>query len=167
MKQFLFGIAIIMSCYAANAQSLTLNNKVWGDVYFKVHTATPTTCTALTEYVYVMVPPNTSVFVDLTDPANWNMGNIPTSFDLLYAEVSRDPACPGSAGWGAFAGTCGSGSNMYFDMVQIGNPGCSYSPQYCIEMSMSVPNCNGFAAGDVMEALYTTAGTAVTIDVVP
>lgn len=166
MKKLLFGLAIIMCCYAANAQSLTINNNVMGDTYFRVYTATPTTCTLLTEYVEVMVPAFNSVFVDLTDPTNWNGGNIPTAFDLLYAEASRDPLCPGTAGWGALAGSCGYG-NSYFDQVTVGNTGCFYSGQDCIEISTTVSSCGGYAAGDVVGVIYTVSGVDVTIDVNP
>lgn len=169
MKKLLFGLAIIMSCYAASAQSLTVNNNVWGDVYIRVYTAGPGNCTPLfSEYVDIMIPANTvGVFVDLSDPANWNMGMIPTAFDLVYADVSRDLSCPGTMPVGTFSGPCSYGS-AYFDQVTVGNSGsCSYSPQDCVEISLVSGTCGGFTAGDVVGVIYSVSGTAVTIDVKP
>jgi hypothetical protein len=166
MKKLLSCVAIVLSCYTIQAQSLTINNNVQGDVYFNVYTVSPSTCTALPEYVQVIVPAYTAVFVDLTDPLNWFMGTIPSSFDLSYAEVSRDPSCPGTSGWGAFVGPCTYG-NSYWDVVTVGNTTCGYPPQDCIEVSISGSGCNGFSAGDVVGVQYSTAGTNVTIDIVP
>lgn len=167
MKKLFSCIAILLCCFAAKAQSLLINNNVQGDVYFNVYTASPTTCAQLAEYVQVMVPAyTTGVLVDLTDPTNWNGGLIPASFDLMYAEVFRDASCPGSSGWGWFVGPCTYG-NSYWDVVTVGNTVCGYSPQDCIEVSISGSGCNGFSAGDVVGVQYTAAGVNVTIDILP
>jgi len=164
MKQLLFIAALLFGCVAAQAQSLTIKNNTGGDMYFKVHTAQNNTCTLLTEYLDFMVPAYTGVLVDLTDPANWNGGMIPTSFDLLYAEASRNPACPGTAPWSALSGTCGA-NNMYYDVVTVGNSTtCLYIAQACAEMSVT-GTCGGFVAGDVADVTYTTVGVDVTIDI--
>lgn len=169
MKKLFFGLAIIMSCYAASAQSLTVNNYVGGDVYIQVHTAAPGNCTPLfTEFVNIMIPANTvGVMVDLSDPTNWDLGMIPTAFDLVYADVSRDLSCPGTMPVGAFSGPCSYG-NAYFDQVTVGNNGsCLYSPQDCIEISLVSGTCGGFTAGNIVGVIYSISGTAVTIDIKP
>jgi hypothetical protein len=63
------------------------------------------------------------------------------------------------------AGACGYG-NSYFDQVTVGNGGCSYQAQDCIEMSLT-GNCWGFSAGDVVGVQYNTSGSNVTIDILP
>lgn len=169
MKKLLFSLAIILPCYALQAQSLDINNNVIGDVYVRVYTVTPNTCTLLPEFVDVMVTPGSSGPINLSNPANWNGSTIPTSpYEFSYAEVFRDPMCPGTAGWGAFAGTGGcSFNNMYYDQVTVGNAGCSFNTQACLEIWISGSSCGAWAAGDVVGVQYTTTGTAVTIDVLP
>lgn len=165
MKKLLFGLAIILSCYAAKAQSLTVNNMTNGDLYFTVITLQPSMCNVLPEYMVFMVPANTPGFVvNLTNPANWNGGSIPTSFDIGFAAVSRDPSCAGPASWGSVSSTLCSVGTTHYNVVKVGTSSCGYPTSDCIEMSLSAPNCSGFNNSDLVSVQYTAVGTAVTYD---
>lgn len=173
MKKLISCVAIIMSCYTVQAQSLTLNNNVAGDVYFRVYIADPATpCNLLGDFVEVMVPSMTIVApLNLANGANWNGGTAPAPpYVFVYAEVSRDPSCPGSAGWGSAAS--GGGCNVgtpYYDQVTVGNNNpCSYNTQDCMEISTSATNCSGFTNGNMIGVVYTDAGSGnVVIDILP
>lgn len=169
MKKLLSCVAILLSCYALQAQTLTLNNNVQGDVYFKVYAVPNSTCGPAIDYVDVMVPAyTTGMVVNLSIPSSWSSATVPVAgtYELAYALVSRDPACPGSYGWGALAGGCGTG-NMYYDEVLVGDGGCSFSTMDCLVSTHTPSSCSGFACGDVVGIQFTTVALNVTIDILP
>jgi hypothetical protein len=168
MKKLLSCVAIVLSCYTIQAQTLTVNNTSSGDVYLKVF-AVPSTCSpTVLDYVDIMVPAGQTGGINLGIPSNWNSGAPPAgSYELEFAYVSRDPSCTGSFGWGAPAGTCTGGVSMYYDEVLVGDVACSYSGIYCLEATFAGAFCGGFQSGDVVNVSFNTLSLNVTIDITP
>lgn len=167
MKKLLSCIAILLSCYTMEAQTLSVNNSSRGDVYLRVY-AVPGSCSPLIiDYVDVVVAAFSSGAINLALGSNWNSGSAPAgSYELSYAYVSRDPSCPGSIGWGTYAGLY-NGVDMFRDEVVVGDGACGYSGQYCIENNFTPVFCSGYQAGDVVYVSFTTFSLNVNINIFP
>ncbi len=161
-------ILIIMAlCCAtcAHAQTLTINNNSWGDIYATAYAHVPgCSGTYVDQVVPVLVTAGTSITVGLTTASSWMSSTVPTGpYDLVYGEVYRDPTCPGTFGWGAYVQPCGAFSEFY-DFVTVGDAACFYDGQACLTVTVSTPSCNGFSAGDTFPVVFTPAGSSATID---
>lgn len=169
MKKLTIMLAFVLaSCATLRAQTITVNNNVWGDVYVTVYAYAASSCvTFIDASVPVMIPANTAgATINLSTAAAWSSSTLPGGpYDIVWATVSRDPSCPGSIGWGSIIGSCWLGGNDYWDEATVGDAGCAYNTHACLSVNFSGGSCSGFNAGEVVQVDFSPGGSNATIDV--
>jgi hypothetical protein len=169
MKKATLLLAFVLAFITTlRAQNINVNNNVWGDVYVTVYAYQAGSCTTFIDNsVTTLVSAYSSATINLGIASNWSLSTVPSGpYDIVYATVSRDPACPGSSGWGAINGTCWLGGNDYLDESTVGDPACGYNTHACLSITYTGSGtCSGFNAGEVAQVDFGPGGSNANIDV--